>query len=392
MSRIDYWASTSTHEYVYEKAGEYYIEGRYSHALKLYKELMNSGVDDSLYYNAALCCHKLNELKMAADYLEKSLTLNDRRFDAFVLLAEVYTSQGQYGKAIYDYVRARALKPDHAGVCLALSNLCKQYGMEFEAFYYKNKYLQFAKDKRNPEYKTINNELNAAIIEAGRYSNSGNSAFNRRDFVNAKKDYQKALKIYPADYNINLGYARLLNDLGDFDGALQYFIRALFLNNTDNRVYMHIASVYSKIRDYSRAYCFMKRYLNTLISEHNQPEYLKAIKTINSLETYAKSGNVSKIAAEDYFRLNRYFEAFLEYENLLILENALEAEIIARLQLLESMVNPEQYWSKLYLKKGQALYDSGKIREANEFFSRVMEISVPASGEYKTARSKISHV
>ncbi len=392
MSRIDYWAGASTNEYVYDKAGEYYSNGNYDDALTLYRELMNSGVDDDLYYKSALCCNKLGDYNQAAEYLEKSLRLNDRRFDAFILLAEIYTMQGRNSGAIYNYTRARALKPDHLQTCISLSELYKKQGMEFEAVYYKTKFLQFSKDRRSPEYRSINTGINNALAEAVRYENSAARILARGNAVGAISDYRNAINIYPVSYNTNVGLARALNDSGDFNGALRYFIRALFLNNNDKMLLMYIASVYSRMRDYTRAYCFAKRYLNELVSAHNQAEYLKTIKTINSLQPYAKPESLSRSAAENYFSSNRYFEAYLEYENLSVISDNQESDIQIQLQLLDLMVNPEQYWAKLYIRKGQSLYNLGKMREADGFFARVMELSGPDSEEYKLARASISYV
>ena len=392
MSRIDYWATTSTHEYMYEKAWEYYSNGNYTDALTLYSELMNSGVDDELYYNAALCCNKLNKQEQAVEFLEKSLALNDRRFDGFILLAEIYTSLNSASKAIYNYTRARALKPDHSGACAALVDLYAKQGQKFESDYYRSRFLQYTKDKRSALYRSLNAENNNARAEAGRYFLTASRAFARGDLFTAKRDYKSGLDIYPADYESNFTYARVCNDLGDNTEAVKYFIRAMFLNNENAGLYMYIASVYSKLRDYSRAYCFLKRYLTLLVSTHNQAEYLKTIQSIKSLEPYSKNGSVSVSSAENYFNSNRYFEAYLEYGNLVILSEGKNSDIEVRLQLLELMVHPDTYWSKLYLRKGQALYDSGKIREANSFFSRVMEILPPNSSGYKLARSKITNV
>ncbi len=392
MSRIDYWATTSTHEYMNEKAWEYYSNGKYIDALTLYTELMNSGVDDELYYNAALCCNKLNKLQQSAEFLEKSLALNDRRFDGFILLAEIYTKLNFLKKAIYNYTRARALKPDHSAVCTALVELYTKSGQKFEAGYYRSLFLQYTKDKKSPLYRTLNSENNNARTEASGFFTAASREYTRGDLYAAGNDYRQGLSIYPADYENCFAYARLCNDSGDNTEALKYFIRAKFLNNENSELNMYIASAYSKLRDYQRAYCFLKRHLNSIAVVHSQREYLKTMKSIKSLEPHAKSGNVSAAAAENYFNSNRYFEAYLEYENLFILSEGTDSEIKIKLQLLELMVRPDIYWSKLYLKKGEALYTTGRIREANEFFSRVMEILPPNSSEYKIARSKIKNV
>lgn len=390
-SRINYLASTSTFGYVYEKAGEYYANGNYGDALILYRELMSSGVDDDLYYNAACCCEKMNNLDQAADYLEKSLKLNDRRFDGFVLLAEIYNKNGDFTKSIYNYTRARALKPDYTAGCLALSDLYKYKLMNFESIYYKNKFLQFTKDKKTHQYRNINQEVNRIRLESGRYSSNGMRAYSRGDLYTARQELVNAVRIYPLDYDTNYTIARVCNDLGENSEASKYFIRALFLNSSNTQIYMYLASVYSKMRDYTRAYCFTKRYLDLLLPNHNQQEYLKTIKTLKSLEPYAVN-NIAIDKAENYISSNRYFEGYLEYQNIKIISKEDNSEVDSRLQLLELMSNPESYWAKLYLKKGQSLYNAGNRQEANNFFSRVMEISLPASAEYKSAKSKLSYV
>ena len=112
MSPYEYWASTSTHEYMRDRAKEYVAEQKFSDALLLYRELMITGVDPIIYYEAANCLYQLGDYVTAADYLEKSINLNDRRWSSFNLMGACYEKLGNTSRAIFAYSRARALKPE----------------------------------------------------------------------------------------------------------------------------------------------------------------------------------------------------------------------------------------------------------------------------------------
>ncbi len=392
MGRFEYVASSSTYDYMLEKAAEFYSEGNYSDALVLYLEIMNTGVDDSLYYQTALCYNKLNQRDKAVEYLEKSLALNDRRLSAFVLLAEIYSNSGDNKKAIYNYMRARAIKPDHSASILELAKHFSLMNKEFESVYFYNKFIQFAKDKKSMEYRRIVSDLNNRRTSASRNFSSGLREFTRGNLFASKNEFVRANELYPIDYETNYNLARVCNDSGDFNSALRFFQRALFLNDSDKKIYMYLASVYSKIRDYSRAYCFTKKYLDFVVKENNQAEYLKMIKTLKVFEPYKTSGNVSVDIAENYFSNNRYIEAKLEYECVLILQPELESELKSRVNLLNLIINPEKVLADLYIEKGKSLYNLGKIKEAESFFARVMEITPVNTPEYKLAKSRVGNV
>ncbi len=392
MGRFEYVASSSTYDYMLDKASEFYSEGNYSDALVLYLEIMNTGVDDSIYYQTALCYNKLNNLDKAVEYLEKSLALNDRRLSAFVMLAEIYSKLGDNKKAIYNYLRARTIKPDHSASILELAKLFALENKEFESVYFYNKFIQFAKDKKSREYRQISSDINNRRTTASRNFSSGIREFNKGNLFASKNEFVRANELYPIDYETNYNLARVCNDSGDFNTSLRYFQRALFLDDTDKKIYMYLASVYSKIRDYSRAYCFTKKYLDFVVKENNQAEYLKTIKTLKAFEPYKMAGNVSVNIAENYFNNNRYIEAKLEYDCVLILQPELESELKSKINMLNLVIHPEKVLAELYIEKGKSLYNLGKIKEAESFFTRVMEITSANTQEYKLAKSRVGNV
>ena len=389
MTRHDYWASTSTHEYMRDRAKEYVAEQKFSDALLLYRELMATGVDPIIYYEAASCLYQLGDYINAADYLEKSVHLNDRRWSSFNLMGACYEKLGNTTRAIYAYTRARALKPDDTRITLLLAKLYSTKNMMFEATHLYSKFLQYSNDKRDENYRTVSRLLNEGRSSSDRNLMTANRAYSRKDLNSAKNSYQLATSNYPINYDANVGMARACHDTADYKNAIKYYLRALYINSRDSKILMQIAAEYSFLRDYTRAYCFIKRYLKTVVS--NQTEYLNAMKNLKMLEPHINCDGITSV--ESLYNNNHYLEAFYDCENIMILnEGNTPSDVRLKYQELEGMAYPEKTLSTLYNKTGLELYNSGKIKDANKFFTRVMEISTKDSEEYRLAKAKYSYV
>lgn len=389
MSRFNFLASDSTHELMWDRAREFYNESRYNEALVMYLELLSHGLDADLAYEAGSCYYHLGQYTKAIPLLESSVQLNDRRFTAFKNLADCYQKTNNPQKAIYGYIRARGLKPDDTDCCFNLGKLYSAQNMIFESTYFYNKFLQYEKDKKSERYRSVNSGLNNGRSNADKFLSNASRAYFRKELTSAKDNYILALNNYPISYDANLNLARVYHDMNNHLEAIKYFIRALFLNNNDRKLYMHIAGEYSYIRDYTRAYCYIKRYIETLLSSPNQAEYLNAIKYLKSFEPHIKKDAIKPPVS--LIENNKYYEAALEYENILIL-NPDNGDFKINTQLYESLSKPENTLSKLYNKTGNNLLHAGKPKEANKFFTRVMEISAQNSDEYKFAKAKLTNV
>lgn len=385
-SRFDYWASDSTYEYTLEKARECYDSGRYGDALIMYHQLMSTGVDADTYFEAGCCYHKLLDYERAIILFEKSLQLNERRWSALTRLADCYYKLKEYNKAIHTGMRARTLKPDDLISTLELSKYYEENNRLFESMYYRLKVLQSISDKRDENYKKISKTLSTARQEAERHANSAYRSLGRKELVPAQTSYLQALKIYPISYETNYNLAMVYRDLGKPQNAITHFMRALFLNPREKRIYNLIASEYSKLKDYTRAYCFVKRYLNTLITSANQTEYLNAMKNLKLLEPHINKD--FKTNPDIYVQTNSYIEAYYDAENQAIISETGDSQKIC--EVYATLLFPEETLSKLYNKTGANLFNSGKIKEANKFFTRVMEISAKDSEEYKFAQARLS--
>ena len=391
MSEHDYWASTSTYDFMLDKADGYFDEGKFNDALIIYKNLSANGVDDEMYFKIASCYYNLKNFEKAIIYFEKSLQLNKRRWSAFNYLADSYEQIGEISKAIHNYSWARTLKPDEVFSVLKLGILYASNKMEFESFYFYNKFLLMSKDKREDNYRTISRTMNDARMNSDRLYHRGQRAYSSKDLYSARNDFLSAYKMFPINYDLNISLAKVFHDLGDYQKSINYYLNALFLRPENNKLFMQIASEYSYLRDYTKAYCFIKRYQEGLITTHNQEEYLKVMKNLKALESHVNKAQV--VSVDLFIENNKYREALYEYENYSILNStnlSVEERII--LQDLESLVYPEKTLSKLYNKAGLDLYNAGRFKDANKFFSRVMEISERNTEEYKLAKVKFSNV
>lgn len=386
-SKHEYWASDSTYEIEWDRARELHDSGRFSDALILYRGLMANGVNADIYYETGCCYYGLKDFERAIIFFEKSLQLNDRRWSCLTKLADCYYNQNDFSKAIYNATRARTLKPDDLQEILELAKYYSANNMNFESMYFYNKYLQTAPDKRNETYREINKKLSDARSSSSKYASLGYNSFNRKEFTPARTAYLQALQLYPISYDTNYNLALANRDLNNHKEAIAYFMQSLFLNPQNTKTFMHIASEYSKLRDYTRAYCFVKRYLNSIMNQ-NQAEYLNTMKNLKALEPHINkdfSPNVQTFIAK-----NQYLFAYYELENATLVSDNKDNSIA--FNNIELMVFPEKSLSTMYNKKGTELYNSGKIKDANKYFTRVMEISSKDSAEYKFAKARLSYV
>jgi len=82
----------------------------------------------------------------------------------------------------------------------------------------------------------------------------------------------------------------------------------------------------------------------------------------------------------------------MEYENCLLINPNISAQIEERIELLRMFLNPEERIIKLCLEKGGTIYSAGDYKLSNKYFSRVLALSNEDSYEYRIAKSRIVNV
>ena len=375
-----------------EAAKKLYLNGKYAEALKLYLGLLNTSISHKLYYEIGRCYYKLNDFLPAEEYFKKSVALENFKNPSYLYLGNIYYKRNDIRNAIENWACAFAYKPDDEAVCLNLATTYFSKGMNFQSVFYYDKYLKYAKDKNNQAYISIKDSFD-------KYNDIGNNFIQKARRAISSKNNKSAIefltfgvKNIPISFDANHLLGQMYLEENDYMHSLIYLKRAFALDRNSLDVLQKLTTVYINLGDYTAAYCAMRRLLPLILN--NQPEYLKTIKLIKSLEEtfdgYSYSGH--RNWAEKYDSENNYHMALIEYENCVIIKDNLNNELKDRIERLKSYINPEERIVRICLEKGGQFYNDGDFKTSNKYFSKAMLMANKNSIEYKLAKSRVVNV
>lgn len=368
-----------------------YKEGKFAEALRLYQGMLNKSISHKLYYEIGRCYYKLNEFLPAEEYFKKSLSLENFKNPSFLYLGNIYYKQNDIKNAIENWASAYAYKPDDEAVCLNLATSYFSKGMRFQAVFYYEKYLKYAKEKNN-SYDTIKNSIDKCIELGNNFLQKARKSLSAKNNKSAIEYLSFAVQNLPTSFDINQLLGETYLKENDYMHSLIYFKQALCLDNHSLDILQKLASVYINVGDYTAAYCVMRRLLPLVL--HNQSEYLRIMKLVKSLnesfDKYSSQGH--KDWAMRYDNENNYHMALIEYENCVILDKSLKDAFGERIEQLKSFIKPEERIVKICLEKGGEYYNNGDFKTANKYFSKVILMSNKNSTEYNIAKSRVIDV
>lgn len=368
-----------------------YQKGDYRAALNLYLGMLNMNISYKLYYEIGRCYYKLGELLPAEEYFKKSIGLEDFKNSSYLYLGNLHYRRQDLNKAIENWIKAYAYRPDDEAVCLNLATSYFSKGMKFQSVFYYEKYLKYAKDK-SQSYTIIKDSIEKSSSIGKEFYEKAQRAVSRGDNKSAIEFLTYAIKNSPIDFNINYLLGKLYLEEKDYMHSLIYLKQALCLDKRSLDVLQMLASVFINLGDYTAAYCSMRRLLPLVI--HNQSEYLNIMRTINELDlTFDEmSYQGHKEWADKYYEDNNYHFALMEYENCQIMRKTTEDNVSQRIEMLKTYINPEPMLVKTCLAKGGAYYSAGDYKVSNKYFSKVMLLASQDTEEYKLAKSRVTNV
>ena len=77
-----------------------------------------------------------------------------------------------------------------------------------------------------------------------------NEAFLKKNFLDAKKYLEDAIKIDPNSYEVNYRLAIVFNNLADFTEPINHFNKAALANPNSISVYLNLGNIYLKINNF----------------------------------------------------------------------------------------------------------------------------------------------
>ena len=374
-----------------EAARNHYMNGDYQAALNLYLSLVNANISYKLYHRIAKCYYKMGDYKNAEENFLNSVKLEKADNPSYMYLGNISYRREDIRSAIYYWACAFAYKPDDDIVCLNLATSYFSCGMKFQSVFYYEKYLKYAQDKSS-SYKAVKQSLDEYSKIGSDFLQKAKVSIMRKDYKNAIEFLTFAYKNLPTNYDINLllGTAYLAEN--DNMHAMIYLKQAYCINKKSIEVLQMLTSVFINLGDYTAAYCTLRRILPLVIS--NQEEYLNTMQVIKELNSSFDEQSYfgHKEWGDNYYRENNFHFALFEYENCVLLNEAMQEKLADKIEQLTRFINPEAYIVKAYMNKADSLYKEGDIKSANKYFTKVMLFSEPDSQEYKSAKLRVTNV
>ena len=159
-------------------------------------------------------------------------------------------------------------------------------------------YVQLKHYSKGKELINKSLQINSNLPES--YNGRGIIFAEEGDYLNAIKDYDKAISLKHDYFDANLNKAVALKDISKFNEAIEYFEICIKLRPNDFKIYINLGNLYRDLRKYNAAYrCYTQAIkLNQNFAEaySNRGDllesYLKQFE--KAIEDYGKALRINK--------------------------------------------------------------------------------------------------
>lgn len=266
----------------------------------LYKNVQNSPMNADSYYEFAYELHKANKIDDAIVYYLETIKLDNKKIDAYINLSQAYRQKKNYLDAYQVIQKAKMLEPNNEQVLKQFDIVAKEYS--------SNKYTLAA------------------------------NAFQSGDYRRAISEYQL---INPPTADSLIGIAASYQALKNNSEAINYYKKAMDLDNTNDEIPFYIASIYVNSNDLVNAKTFLDKSITinpnnkqakdllqyisdkqteNLLTEavelYDAQKYNEAIAMFNKIiATNPQNSTLYYYRALSYDALNNYQKAIEDYKS-----------------------------------------------------------------------------
>lgn len=195
-----------------------------------------SGKKDHIYQLLGLCCKALNQWEKAESYFGKAITLNPGNADYFLNRGRLFQSRGIIDKAKIDYRTALELYPNHP---IAHQYLAEMASKEADPL---NAELFFT--------KAIEEEPDWGYS----YKQRGYSRLMKKDYKNAKADFERALELEPEDKESKYYLAFVFEKTGKQQLALAAYEEILAVDEKHYQAFFGKGNILFAKKDFETAH------------------------------------------------------------------------------------------------------------------------------------------
>jgi tetratricopeptide (TPR) repeat protein len=266
-------------DYYFDKANAYFIQKRYDEALAVYKKIEDiTGLNDDIVAQRQKIYLKQGKVDLAASEIEAMITANPGQVRYYLLLAEIYNSNGLNNKALPVLQKAVKMEPGNGIVHLALADIYREK-KDAEACFNELE-LAFAIpdldiDQKiriimgyipkfpEPNAKASARELSRILTVAHpsvakAFAIYGDMLMQNAKYKEAKPVYKRSIELDDQVYGVQEQLVRLELGDNDIDAALKDGQNALSL--FPNQAWMNylVGVAYLQKKNYTKALSYLK--------------------------------------------------------------------------------------------------------------------------------------
>ncbi|MGI9547176.1 MAG: tetratricopeptide repeat protein, partial [Flavobacteriaceae bacterium] len=221
-----------------EIANSYIKDADYLKSSEFFRKALDANPADVIIQkNAAIAFYHLKDYKNAIPHLSKVIEINAADHDSVNMLGLCYFYLKEYEKAKEHYEKAIALDPANA-------------------VYKQN--LQIAQNDQSLHM----NRGASAIKELNELNSQGVDLFNKGDYVQAIEYYKKALQVDDRDAIVYYNIANAYFSLENYDECIIYSEESVKIDTNKTEAYNLIATSYQKKNDINKAIEIFKKTLD----------------------------------------------------------------------------------------------------------------------------------
>ncbi|MDN3581117.1 tetratricopeptide repeat protein [Mucilaginibacter flavus] len=266
-------------EYYYDKANAYTILKRYDDALKAYDQVEQiTGPTDDLLGSRQKIYLKQGKIDKAAADIEKAITDNPGQIRYYLLLAEIYNSNGLSDKALKVLQQAEKVDNSNGMAHLALADIYrdkKNTDLSFKELTLAFAAPEVAIDQKiriitgyypkfpDPNAKGSALELSRILTlahpaDSKAFAIYGDMLLQNDKLKEAKAAYKKSLELDDKIYAVHEQLVRVELSQNDLDGALKDGENALSLFPNQAWINYLVGVAYAQKKDFGKALGYVK--------------------------------------------------------------------------------------------------------------------------------------
>lgn len=262
-----YYISPNDLDTLYNYALNLQLSMEYNEAITYYLKFLKTDTQNpDVHYNIALCYENIQNYEKAVEHFEKTLNIKED-INIYVSLSYVLAHLKKFDRAIE--LILKTINPKDYKTLEYLLNLGSTFEQKYnEQFNLNLDYLEFAIEvyKKILIFDETSYEANYRIMKCYK---------KLKNFEEAKKYCQVALKSFPSSFDANYNMGILCYHLNKFEDAIYYFELAIKLEPKQTvEVYLNLSLVYELVQKEEDAIKILKDALNN-IEDKNGLEIIK---------------------------------------------------------------------------------------------------------------------